>query len=225
MNQIDKNTVKADNQLKIENMISYIHPNGNGIKVLFVGNSITRHGPKPDIGWNNDWGMAASSPAHDYVHLVADHVLKTDRGAGFCVCQVAEWERNCYNGETVFDLFQAARDFAADIIIMRIAENCPHERYERDLFQREYEKLLNYLDPTGKARKILTSAFWKCNEDEGIRLLAQSRGYTMVELGDLGECDDMKAIGLYEHTGVANHPGDLGMYQIAERIIQAIEQP
>ena len=30
-------------------------------RILFIGNSITRHGPRPSIGWTNDFGMAASS--------------------------------------------------------------------------------------------------------------------------------------------------------------------
>lgn len=29
-------------------------------KILVVGNSITRHGPLKEIGWERDWGMAAS---------------------------------------------------------------------------------------------------------------------------------------------------------------------
>ena len=41
-----------------------------GPRVLFVGNSITLHGPRPQIGWTNNWGMAASSRDRDYVLLL-----------------------------------------------------------------------------------------------------------------------------------------------------------
>ncbi|MCY2988855.1 MAG: glycoside hydrolase family 127 protein [Planctomycetota bacterium] len=39
-------------------------------RILFLGNSITLHGPKADIDWTGNWGMAASSEDKDYVHLV-----------------------------------------------------------------------------------------------------------------------------------------------------------
>ena len=40
------------------------------------------------------------------------------------------------------------------------------------------------------------------------------------KLGDI--MDEMKALGLFEHEGVALHPGDAGMAAIAHRIVDAV---
>ena len=53
------NTVSAENQLKTELPIFFENKDGNGKRVLFVGNSITLHEAKEEIGWYGNYGMAA----------------------------------------------------------------------------------------------------------------------------------------------------------------------
>ena len=219
MAQIDKNTVAVKDQLKPNEAVTFERLKGSGKRVMFVGNSITRHGVADEIGWHWDFGMAASSIDKDYVHLLIKHILADDPDAAFCICQVWEWELNYREGEKVLDKYAPARAFEADVIIMRCIENCAVKDFDSEAFCREYKKLIDYLDPTGRAKVILTTSFWNHPEgDRAIKSVAAERGYPAAYLGDLGEDDSMKAIGLFEHDGVANHPGDKGMAAIAERI-------
>ena len=72
--------------------------------------------------------------------------------------------------------------------------------------------------------ELLCSSFWKHTADSSIRFVADQLQLPLIYLGDLGEREEMKAIGLFEHSGVANHPGDLGMKNIAERIFNVIKE-
>ena len=218
MEQISKNTVKGTNQLEASKYIRFDNIEGDGIKIMFVGNSITLHGVKPEIGWNECFGMAASSMENDYVHICERGIQKEYPNAAFCICQVCEWETNYKSGEEKFYLYEKAREFNADIIIMRAVENCPRADFDKEIFKREYDKLLKYLNTDQKAKIVLTTGFWKHIADDGIREYSALQNLPLIELGDLGEDDEMKAIGKFEHVGVANHPGDLGMQNIAERI-------
>lgn len=224
MEQIDKNTVKAENQLKENDYISYINPLGKDSRVMFVGNSITRHGKKPEIGWDHDWGMAASTKEKDYVHLLVKKVTEKEPDAVFCICQASQWETHCYDPEKVLSSFEKARDFQADLIIFRISENFSRNVYEPERLKKNYQDFIDYLNPEGSGKVILTTGFWKRKEDQIIRKMAIENSYPLVELNDLGEDDLMKAIGLFKHSGVANHPGDLGMEKIAERIFSVMKE-
>ncbi|MBE7044653.1 MAG: SGNH/GDSL hydrolase family protein [Ruminococcaceae bacterium] len=222
MSQIEKNSVSSKNQLKKSQFVSYVQEEGTGLRVLFVGNSITRHGVLSEIGWHWDWGMAASALEKDYVHLLVEKIKKTNPDACFCICQGAEWERNYKNGSQYLEPYEAARDFGADLIIFRLIENCPCQEFDSDAFYQEYQNLIDYLDAGKKAKIILTTGFWKHPGDDTIMRVAEEREYPCVYLGELGEKDEMKAIGLFEHTGVANHPGDLGMQAIADMIAEKL---
>jgi hypothetical protein len=81
--------------------------------------------------------------------------------------------------------------------------------------------LVEFLTPRAKT-VILTTGFWPHPLDAAIRACAEKKGLPLVELGDLGMQDEMKAVGLFWHSGVASHPGDLGMAEIARRILEKI---
>lgn len=68
--KMNENTVKAENQVNTHTVL--INENGTGQRILFLGNSITLHGPKEEIGWPYNHGMSASKPENDYVHKVIE---------------------------------------------------------------------------------------------------------------------------------------------------------
>ena len=224
MAQIDKNTVSSQNQLGSNNIIKFEHEDGKGKRVLFVGNSITRHSPKPEIGWVNDWGMAASSIEKDYVHIVERKVLEKCPDATFCICQGSLWERNYFEGEAHLSRLQEARDFDADIIVMRLIENCrPIDTFDIDAFKNEYPKLVNYLNKNN-AKVIITSSFWKHPGDVALKEYAEKEGMDFIYLGELGEDPAMRADGLFKSSGVSAHPGDRGMEEIAKLIFEKMDK-
>lgn len=218
MEQIEKNTVNAKNQLKKNDFVSFENKAGKGNRIMFVGNSITRHGVLPSIGWHWNYGMAASSKQNDYVHILIEKFCEIYSDPAFCICQAAEWELAYKTGNEVLYYYDEARKFEPDIIIMRICENCPRDDFDNALFKQRYLELVSYLNPTGKAKIVMTSSFWKHTATEALKEIAKENNIPIALLEDLGEDDSMKAIGLFEHEGVANHPGDKGMRFIAERI-------
>ncbi len=220
---MDKNTVSAIGQLKPDGCIRFENPNGGGARVMLVGNSITLHGIRPEIGWYHDFGMAASKKENDYAHILMRKICEKSPDSAFCICQVSEWESRYKEGQTILEKYEAARRFGADIIVMRVVENCPKDEYDSKIFREKYEGLINYLSSTG-ASVILTTGFWRHPADDDIIALGKEKNLPTVYLGDLGADDKMKACDLFAHSGVASHPGDLGMKNIAERIFEEIDK-
>ncbi|MCL2813885.1 MAG: hypothetical protein FWD23_04735 [Oscillospiraceae bacterium] len=204
---------------------AYYLGNG-GTKILILGNSITLHGPKAEIGWNKCCGMAASDPENDYVHLLYKKIAEAGYKANFLVSQAAVWERGFWKKETLSD-FDYARDYRPDIIIFRLGENILPENcgvYNLAAAISDFIGYLSNLSGCGKTKTLLTTCFWKHEKaDKSIREYAACTACPVVELGDLGSDDSMKALGLYEHGVVAGHPGDKGMEMISERIWKGLE--
>jgi len=195
--------------------------------VLFLGNSITKHGPKADIDWTGNWGMAASAEAKDYVHLVTKALTeKQDTAPGVLVKNIADFER-AYAGYDIAGKLKEAVDFKADLIIVAIGENVPGLKTVEDKvkLQEAVTKLLTTLKGDRKPVILVRSCFWaNAAKDEALRGACAAVSGIPVDIGTLSkdEKNFARSERPFKHAGVANHPGDAGMAAIADALVQAL---
>ena len=192
-------------------------------KILFVGNSITRHEPAPDIGWHGSWGMAASCEKNDYAHVVIRSFKAAEIPIEYKIKNIAGFERSFW--EYDLENLKELRDFNADIIIMRITENVNEEEALNKDFGKYYKKLIHYLNPSQKALIICSNGFGEHKNVNGqIEEIARRYNYPLADLSGLWDDDNNKALNEFEHEGVRAHPSDTGMRNIANRIINCLKK-
>ncbi len=199
---------------------------GNGFKIMFVGNSIAKHSPKPQVGWLNNCGMAASSIDKDYVHLVAEKCKKEYHDdTSFCIVQVANYEREL-NPDRLEELYSDAKDYNPDILIMFIGANAPKIFSDGNVretapevveqFGMAYETLRNYL--VGENTLVFHSDgfYIRPDLDDVKKKISQKYNDTYINIEDI-----RNKIGTH---GKFNHPNDLGMFEIANRFWGIIKE-
>lgn len=199
-------------------------------KILYLGNSITHHGPKADIDWHGDWGMAATAPEKDYVHLVTAAVAKrTGKPSAILARNIADFER----GYADFDVADKMKDlfaFDADLVVLAIGENTPEfaSPEEGAKFQAGVAKILEGVRSGGKRPIVVVrSCFWPVEaKDARLRAAAEDGDAIFVDIGELGRdpANAARSERPYKHDGVAAHPGDRGMKAIADAIVAALEE-
>jgi hypothetical protein len=196
-------------------------------KILFLGNSITKHGPKADIDWTGNWGMAASEEAKDYVHLVVAAITKSSgQVPEVLVKNIADFER-AFAGYDFAAKQREAIDFQADLIILAIGENVPAPKSdaEKKDFEVAVTRLLTALKGDRAPFILVRSGFWaNAEKDAALRAACATVGGTFVDIGHLGkdEKNYARAERDFKNAGVANHPGDQGMAAIAAAIVGAL---
>lgn len=198
-------------------------------KVLFLGNSITKHGPKPEIDWLGNWGMAASEEGKDYVHLVTKQLAaKQGKAPEIMVQNIADFEK----GYRDYDLAARIKDavaFEADLIILAIGENVPALATPEDqvIFSKRVTELLTMLKGDRSPTILVRSCFWANETKDGVlRQACDSVEGVFVDIRALGkeEAHHARSERPFKHEGVADHPGDQGMEAIARAIWQAIPE-
>lgn len=197
-------------------------------KVLFLGNSITKHGPKADIDWSGNWGMAASAEAKDYVHVFTK-ALSERQGSTpeILVKNIADFER-AHQGYDCAVKLKEAIDFQADLIVLAIGENVPALKTAeaKTQFQAAVTALLKTLQGSRKPVILVRSCFWaNTAKDEALRGACASVSGIFCDISALSADKSLygKAEREFKHAGVANHPGDKGMAAIADALMKALQ--
>ena len=196
-----------------------------GMRVMFLGNSITLHIPAEHLGWTNSWGMAASSAERDYVHLVT-RALRRRHG------RVAYFTKGMYPFESGWrkrdhSFIADAYTWRPDVVVVAIGENMDDFRNEEDAaaFELALEDVVRrFREVNPSCLFVVRGVFWENpSKDAALRRVAERVGAPFVSTSDLGAKPEMTAAGRFAHAGVAAHPGDAGMKEIAIRIFKAVE--
>ena len=218
-----KNTVSSKNQ----NAKSvYFDERHNGSpRVAFIGNSITLHNPKEEIGWYGSWGMAASSEENDYLHIIMSKIREKYPEASYCILSGALWERN-YITLDLEESYHEAKDFKPDIIVTAITANIPKDQFEILAFKVAMKKLHDYLVDGREGIKIYQCSSFFNNQlkTQGIKEYCEENGVKYIFISDIVEDRSNCAFDKFEHGGVGGHPGDKGMKIMAERFLAEIEK-
>ena len=198
-------------------------------RILFLGNSITWHGAKADIGWVGNWGMAASAEDKDYVHLMTSAIARqVGSKPEILVQNIADFERN-YATYDVHERMKEFFAFDADLVILAIGENVPALGNE-DAQAQFKSGVMNILGGALAKRHpiiVVRSSFWADPvKDQVLREAAREAGVIFVDAGPLGReaANAARSERTFTHEGVAAHPGDQGMKALADAMVQAILQ-
>lgn len=197
-------------------------------RVLILGNSITLHGPKADIGWHDNWGMAASALAKDYAHLLVQKFTTARQGQApeFMIGNIAGFERG-YASADVNEVLKKYLEFKPDLVVLAIGENipAPGDPEQEAALLKALQALMTALRADGTNRLFVRSSFWPhAVKDRLLREACVATGGIYVDLSNFAGKEEYFARSerQFEHKGVAGHPGDRGMAAIADAIWEVI---
>ncbi len=189
-------------------------------RVVILGNSIVRHSPKPEIGWNGDWGMAASCQDSDFVHMLIKDIHSRDESVNVSFKNIADYELAFPS----YPLRYLDSFTNADMIILRISENIDDKKAKDSGLIEYYSDLIRFLDEDNKAVKVLVGGFWqKRYVNKMIRQYAASNNYTYIDNGQFEKDSTNTAKGLFANGGIEAHPSNKGMKAIEKSIWDYIQ--
>lgn len=191
-------------------------------RVLILGNSITYHAPKPSIGWEGAWGMAASKKENDYVHLLTAQIKKVSRKCDVKSANiVAPFEGRFWNPNLgALDDF---KNYKPDLIIFRIGDNVNLDSLSKHSFSQSLATIAQYIKDGRDVKICITSTFWpnpRVNQE--IKKASMEHSWEYIDITNIVGDKRTMALNKFKNQGVAIHPSDEGMLKIEKAIWKAI---
>ena len=203
----------------------------DGYNYLAIGNSITIH--NITSYWWNEVGMAASDGSHDYFHLVSDYLKKNNTPFMGIPFGFSVWETQSNDRNETLSLLDNYLSSEIDLVTIQLGENAT----DLVTFQEDYVSLIKHVKlKAPNARILVIGDFWISeNRNELKKNAAEQANVEFISLDGIADNPDFYCgVGatvydeygnehIVEHSGVAKHPGDNGMQQIADRIIEVLD--
>ncbi len=191
--------------------------NASGESIFIIGNSLSRHAPRPDIGWQLDNGMAATEPEKDYAHIIRKRVSElTGREADLTISRM--------NMEANMAGLPVKMPEHADIVILQVGDNYKGKLAPEEARKR-YGNMLKTLKETYPGAVIVAVSDWRSGPTELMRTAAAANDIPWVSIKAIGQNPKMSAAAEKHFSAWAInwHPGNAGMAAIADEIWKTLK--
>lgn len=193
--------------------------------LFVIGNSITQHGPSSAIGWQGEWGMAASGADKDFVaQLLKLLNHDTTSGASWAAHKESggELERHPATFQVTDEMTRLARQSA--MVVVEVGDNVDTDKTPLPMFAHAYSQSLDALKPQAGVLACLSTWWPSAEKDKLIKERCEQAGGVFVDISSIARSP--KSIARNErtiaHDGVGAHPGDAGMKAIANKIFAVV---
>ncbi|HBB5094771.1 hypothetical protein ACRW6W_01510 [Escherichia coli] len=196
-------------------------PVPDNIEITFIGNSLTRHAPDSDIGWNGDYGMAATRMSRDYAHMTANKLHLPYKS--IYVRNVYPFETDGIAAQRITDSLSMAFSRSSHIVI-QLSENVDEAVPEKmTTFAKTYPNLIDAI-PKGKPFYCISSYWHSAAKDKIIKDACNRPDGHYVYIGDVQYMQNLNMPKKqFKNPGINKHPHDYAMNIIANRLVRSIK--
>ncbi len=215
-------------------------------KILFLGNSVTLHPPKPAVQWEYNWGMAASSQDMDFVHRLGRSIEQQTGGALLLDPRDPAILDPDDNGDanvvnfsgpmeiryTAYDSSTLQQQIAAqpDIVILQFGENIDMGSFDGAKLKSSLQSLMAELRDSSDPHIFVTSYILADNDGriDAVKreVCAEDPSHRVfVDLSNFRHDWTNYAAAEPYYQGnpfILSHPGDKGMKFIADGLFEAM---